>query len=192
MKKIWIILTVIIVVVVLYGIWAINKAVLLDEAVRAEWAQVENQFQRRYDLIPNLVETVKGYAEHEQETLTSVVAARAAATSVPVNVDDSASMQNYMNAQTNLGSVLGRLIAISESYPDLKASENFLSLQSQLEGTENRIAVARHDYIQLVRKYNTLLRVFPSNIFISIFTSLQPRGVFEVAPEVKVVPKVSF
>ena len=192
MKKFLFGLVVAVVACVMYGVHVVNSGARLDEAVIAAWAQVENQYQRRLDLIPNLVSTVKGYTQHEQETLTQVVEARASATKMQVNVNNPESVQRYMNAQGELGTVLSRLMAVAEAYPELKANENFMNLQSQLEGTENRIAVARRDYVQAVQNYNTLLRVFPSSWFVRNFTDLKPRASFEAAAEAKQAPKVSF
>ena len=142
----------------------INQIPQKEQAVNATWAQVQNEYQRRADLVPNLVATVKGYAKQEQETLTSVTEARAKATSINVDastLDDPKKMQDYIAAQDRLGGALSRLLAVSERYPQLKSNQNFLTLQSQLEGTENRIAVARRDYIQAVQSYNTELATFP-------------------------------
>lgn len=192
MKKIVLFVCGFIVLGIIYGVHVVNSAVRLDESVAAAWAQVENQYQRRFDLIPNLVNTVKGYTQHEQDTLAQVVEARASATKVQVDINDAASLQKYMTAQNELGGVLSRLMAVAEAYPDLKANQNFLSLQAQLEGTENRIAVARRDYIQLVKEYNMMLRVFPSGWIIHQFTDLTPKAAFEAPSEAQVVPKVEF
>jgi len=142
----------------------VNNVPKLDEEVNAAWSQVENQYQRRADLIPNLVETVKGYAAQERETLTDVVEARAQATQMKIPADiltNRAALDQFEKLQASMSSALSRLLAVSERYPELKSNQNFLSLQSQLEGTENRIAVARRDYIEAVRKYNTELRTIP-------------------------------
>ena len=192
MKKFLLISIAIIICVVAYGVKVVNQAVRLDELVVANWAQVNNQFQRRFDLIPNIVETVKGYATHEEDTLTKVIEMRAAASKMVVNVNDVASMKKYMAAQNELGGVLSRLMAVSEAYPDLKANQNFLALQSELEGTENRLAVARRDYIQSVKEYNIMLRVFPSSMIIRTFTDLEPKANFEAFPEAQTAPKVQF
>ena len=192
MKKIVLFICGFIALGIIYGVHVVNSAVRLDESVTAAWAQVENQYQRRFDLIPNLVNTVKGYTQHEQDTLAQVVEAMASATKVQVDINDAASLQKYMTAQNELGGVLSRLMAVAEAYPDLKANQNFLSLQAQLEGTENRIAVARRDYIQLVREYNMMLRVFPSGWIIHQFTDLTPKAAFEAPSEAQVVPKVEF
>ena len=142
----------------------VNEIPKLDEEVNAAWSQVENQYQRRADLIPNLVETVKGYAAQERETLTAVTEARAQATQLKIPADiltNRAALDRFEQLQSTMTSALSRLLAVSERYPELKSNQNFLSLQSQLEGTENRIAVARRDYIEAVRKYNTELRTIP-------------------------------
>ncbi|MGE4404534.1 LemA family protein, partial [Pseudomonas sp.] len=146
----------------------INNIPTYDEQVKAAWSQVENQYQRRADLIPNLVETVKGFARQEQETLTAVVEARAKATSIQVDastLDDPQQLQRFQEAQNQLTGALSRLMAVSERYPELKSNQNFLALQSQLEGTENRIAVARRDFIAAVERYNTEIRTFPGRIW---------------------------
>ncbi|CAM3502664.1 LemA family protein [Bordetella sputigena] len=175
----------------------VNTIPTLDEQVKAAWAQVENQYQRRADLIPNLVETVKGYAKQEQDTLTAVVEARAKATSIQVDastVDDPQKLQQYDQAQQQLGSALGRLLAVSERYPDLKSNQNFLALQSQLEGTENRIAVARRDYIAAVERYNTEIRTFPGRLWhMVMYRDLPVRETFKAsAPQADQAPKVKF
>jgi LemA protein len=157
---------------------------------------VNNQYQRRADLIPNLVETVKGYARQERETLEAVVNARARATSVQVTPDiinDPAKFKQFQDAQSQLSGALGRLIAVSENYPDLKSNQNFLTLQSQLEGTENRIAVARRDYIESVRAYNTEMRTFPGVLWAStLYRSHKPMETFTVAEDVRRAPTVKF
>uniref|UniRef100_A0A1I7YVL4 TPM_phosphatase domain-containing protein n=1 Tax=Steinernema glaseri TaxID=37863 RepID=A0A1I7YVL4_9BILA len=145
--------------------------------VKAAWAQVQNQYQRRADLIPNLVETVKGYARQEQATLTAVIEARAKATSIKVDastLDDPEKLRQFQAAQAQLGGALGRLMVVSERYPDLKSNQNFLALQSQLEGTENRIAVARKDFIAAVQRYNTEIRTFPGRLWHSVMYSDMP------------------
>lgn len=165
----------------------INNIPTYDERVTAAWSQVENQYQRRADLIPNLVETVKGFAAQEQETLTAVTEARSKATSIQVDegiLDNPEKLQQFQQAQGELSSALSRLMAVSERYPDLKSNQNFLALQSQLEGTENRIAVARRDFIQAVERYNTELRTFPGKIWHSIlYSDLEPRANFEATTE---------
>lgn len=165
----------------------INNIPTYDEKVTSAWSQVENQYQRRADLIPNLVETVKGFATQEQETLTAVIEARSRATSIQVDesiLNNPKKLQQFQQAQGELGSALSRLMAVSERYPDLKSNQNFLALQSQLEGTENRIAVARRDFIQAVERYNTELRTFPGKIWHSIlYSDLEPRANFEATTE---------
>lgn len=165
----------------------LNNIPTYDEKVTAAWSQVENQYQRRADLIPNLVETVKGFAAQEQETLTAVIEARSKATSIQVDesiLNNPEKLQQFQQAQGELSSALSRLMAVSERYPDLKSNQNFLALQSQLEGTENRIAVARRDFIQAVERYNTELRTFPGKIWHSIlYSDLEPRANFEATTE---------
>jgi LemA protein len=167
-----------------------------EENAKAAWSEVLNQYQRRADLIPNLVETVKGYAAHERETLEAVVAARAAATQVQINADnltDPTAIAAFQAAQGELSGALSRLLAVVENYPDLKASQNFLALQAQLEGTENRIAVARRDYIDAVRVYNTALRTFPTIIWTWIwFTDAEPYATFTIDAEDQQPPAVTF
>lgn len=171
-----------------------NSFVRLDEQVVANWAQVENQYKRRLDLIPNLVETVKGYAAHEKETLTQVTALRSAAQragAAPDLLTNKTAMENYVKAQSALSQGLGRLMVVVERYPDLKANTSFLSLQSQLEGTENRIAVERRNYIETVREYNTRIRVFPSALIASLF-DFKKKQTFDMPDEASNPPKVSF
>jgi len=155
----------------LFILSGINTLPTKDERVIAAWSQVENQYQRRMDLIPNLVETVKGYANFEQKTLNDVITARANATKVTIShelLNNPEAFKQFEQAQAGLGSALSRLLAVAERYPDLKANQNFLSLQSQLEGTENRIAVARKDYIEAVQSYNTTVRTFPGMLWAKI------------------------
>ena len=171
-----------------------NSFVRLDEKVIANWAQVENQYKRRLDLIPNLVETVKGYATHEQETLAQIVALRSAAQTAakaPDLLTNKTSMDNYVKAQSALSQGLGRLMVVVERYPDLKANEGFLALQSQLEGTENRIAVERRNYIEAVREYNTRIRMFPSAMIAALF-GFEKKQTFDMPEEASIAPKVSF
>lgn len=167
-----------------------------EERAKAAWSEVLNQYQRRADLIPNLVETVKAYAAHERETLQALVEARAEATSVnitPEMLDNPEAIGAFQESQAELTGALSRLLAVVENYPDLKASQNFLALQAQLEGTENRIAVARRDYIEAVRVYNTSLRTFPSVIWASLwFTDNEPFATFTVDEDRLEVPKVDF
>jgi LemA protein len=174
----------------------VNNIPTYEEQAKAKWADVNNQYQRRADLIPNLVETVKGYARQERETLEAVVNARAKATSIQVTpdiVNDPEKFKQFQDAQSQLSGALGRLIAVSENYPDLKSNQNFLALQSQLEGTENRIAVARRDYIEAVRVYNTELRTLPGSLWASTFyRSHKPMETFTVAEDVRRAPSVKF
>jgi len=175
----------------------VNNIPTYDEQVKAAWSQVENQYQRRADLIPNLVETVKGFARQEQETLTAVVEARAKATSIQVDastLDDPQKLQQFQQAQNQLTGALSRLMAVSERYPDLKSNQNFLALQSQLEGTENRIAVARRDFIAAVERYNTEIRTFPGRIWHTLMYSDMPiRENFEATAEnAEQAPQVQF
>lgn len=168
----------------------VNTVPTLEEQAKAAWSEVQNQYQRRADLIPNLVETVKGYAKQEQEVLTRVVEARAKATQITIPTDmlsDPEKFRQFQEAQGELGAALGRLIAITENYPDLKSNQNFLALQSQLEGTENRITVARRDYIDAVRAYNTEIRTFPGIIWARLVYSAKPMETFTV-PEGKAEP----
>ena len=174
----------------------VNTIPASDEAVKAKWADVENQYQRRADLIPNLVSTVKGYATHEQSTLEGVTAARAKATSVTLDAGDLADpgkMKQFQDAQNQLSGALGRLLSVSEAYPDLKADQNFLALQSQLEGTENRIAVARTDYNAAVQQYNTMIRTFPDVITARLIYGAKPIQTFKAtSSHAEEAPKVSF
>src|ERR1700761_81018 len=158
-----------------------NTIPTLEEQAKARWGDVQNQYQRRADLIPNLVETVKGYANQEKSVLTAVVEARAKATQVKVDASqltDPEKLKQFQDAQNQLSGALGRLIAVSENYPDLKSNQNFLALQSQLEGTENRIAVARRDYIGSVREFNLSLRTFPDVIWQTLVFHAQPMAEF--------------
>ena len=166
----WLVVLGIIAIIVLWGINVYNECVSLEENVEAAWSQVENQYQRRADLVPNLVATVKGYAAHEQETLEGVIEARAKATQITIDPANATPEQlaAYQAAQGELKQALGRLLAVAESYPDLKANENFKDLQAQLEGTENRITIARQQFNDAARAYNTRVRRFPSNIIASI------------------------
>ena len=189
---------IIIVAVVVLGafIWVkngYNKMVVSDENVQAAWSQVENIYQRRADLIPNLVATVKGYAEHEAQTLENVVAARAKATQVTVDPADLTpeALAKYNAAQGELSAALGKLLMITESYPDLKANQNFLELQAQLEGTENRITTERMKFNDIAKSYNTLIRTFPNNILASVF-NFEKKGYFEAQAGAETAPKVEF
>ena len=170
-----------------------NGLVQSQESVETAWSQVENVYQRRADLIPNLVETVKGYAKHEQETLEGVIEARANATKVtidPTNMTPE-DLKKYQEAQGEVTNALSRLIAVSESYPDLKANQNFLELQNQLEGTENRITVERQKFNEVAREYNTKRRTFPTNILASIF-SFGEKPYFQSQEGADKAPKVDF
>ncbi len=170
-----------------------NTAVQLDEKVKASWGEVENQYQRRADLIPNLVNTVKGAANFEKETLTQVIEARAKATSIQVDPNKLTpeNIEKFQSAQSGVSQALGRLMVVSERYPELKANANFQELQAQLEGTENRIAVARRDFNQSVQAYNTQIRTFPNNIFAGMF-GFQQKGVFAAEAGSDKTPKVEF
>jgi LemA protein len=167
-----------------------------EETAKARWSDVENQYQRRADLIPNLVATVQGYAKQEKEVLTAVTEARAKATSIKVDastITDPEKFKQFQEAQRQLTGALGRLLAIAENYPDLKSNQNFLALQSQLEGTENRIAVARRDYIEAVRDYNTTLKTFPGVLWaMTFFRSSQPMQEFSATSGSETAPKVQF
>jgi LemA protein len=173
-----------------------NTIPTLEEQAKARWGDVQNQYQRRADLIPNLVATVQGYAKQEKDVLTAVVEARAKATQVKVDVSqltDSDKLKQFQDAQNQLSGALGRLLAVTENYPDLKSNANFLALQSQLEGTENRIAVARRDYIEAVRVYNTSLRTFPTIIWAkTIFSGTKPMAEFAASETVQTPPQVKF
>jgi LemA protein len=173
-----------------------NTIPTLEETAKAKWSEVLNQYQRRADLIPNLVETVKGYAAHEKDVLTAVVEARAKATQTTVSPEaltDPEAFKAFQDSQVGLTSSLSRLLAVVENYPDLKANQNFLALQAQLEGTENRIAVARRDYIEAVREYNTSLKTFPSVLWATFwFTGNEPFQTFTVPEDKLEVPKVDF
>jgi LemA protein len=196
MKKGLIVLLVVAAVVLGIFFWFqgnYNRMVKMDEGVQAAWSQVENVYQRRADLIPNLVATVKGYASHEQQTLEGVISARSKATQITVNPEDltSEQMEKFQKAQGELGSALGKLLAITENYPDLKANTNFLELQAQLEGTENRIAVERKKFNDAARVYNTTIRQFPKNIVAGMF-GFEKKPYFEAAEGAQEAPKVEF
>lgn len=193
-KKGWIIVAAVVAVVVVWAISAYNGLASREEMVVEKWSQVENQYQRRYDLIPNVVNTVKGYAEHEKNTLEVLTAARAKATSQQIDVESMSAEQlaAYQRAQNELGAAMrSSLVAVAEAYPDLKASNNFLELQAQLEGCENRIAVARKDFNQAVRSYNLKVRRFPSNIFAGLF-GFDKKAYYEGADEAATAPVVEF
>jgi LemA protein len=167
-----------------------------EEQAKAKWADVQNNYQRRADLIPNLVATVQGYAKQEKDVLTAVVEARAKATQVKIDVSqltDPDKLKQFQDAQNQLSGALGRLLAVSENYPDLKSNQNFLALQSQLEGTENRISVARHDYIDAVRIYNTDLKTFPGLLWAAtLFRSNKPMAEFAAGENAQTPPQVKF
>src|SRR5262249_43272417 len=167
-----------------------------EEQAKARWADVQNNYQRRADLIPNLVATVQGYAKQEKEVLTAVIEARARATQVKVDASqltDPDKLKQFQDAQAQLTGALGRLLAVSENYPDLKSNQNFLALQSQLEGTENRIAVARRDYIEAVRTYNTTLRTFPGLLWAAtLFRNNKPMAEFTAGEGAQAPPQVKF
>jgi len=167
----------------------------LDEQTKASWAEVQNQYQRRSDLIPNLVETVKGYAKHEQGTLEGVVNARAKAMSVTIDASklgDPAALKRFQDAQGQLTQALSKLVVLKEAYPDLKANENFITLSAQLEGTENRIAVARKRYIDTVAEYNKEVRFFPTNLTAKYMLHVEPKATFEAEAGAATAPKVQF
>lgn len=192
MKKSLIVLLAAVAVVGILVIWIIstyNKLVTLDEAVPAQWAQVESAYKRRADLIPNLVSTVKGYAKHESGTLEAVVAARASATQIKVDPSNLTpeKLKEYQAAQGQLSSALGKLLMVQENYPDLKANQNFLDLQAQLEGTENRINTERMRYNEVCKDFNSVIRRFPGNLF-----GFEKRAYFEATETEKATPKVEF
>lgn len=194
MKKVTIIILVAVVAIIAF--WAIsgyNSLVSMDENVSNQWANVETQYQRRADLIPNLVNTVKGYAAHEKETLEGVIAARSQATQIKVDPTDLTpeKLAEYQKAQGQLATALGKLLAITENYPDLKANQNFLELQAQLEGTENRINVARKNFNDAAKAYNTAIRRFPKNILAGMF-GFDKRAYFEAAEGAEQAPQVQF
>lgn len=170
-----------------------NQIQSKDEAVKGGWSEVLNQYKRRADLIPNLVNTVKGYAAHEQQVLTAVTEARAKVSQINVNADDAASLAQYQAAQGELSQALGRLMMVTENYPNLKADASFLNLQTQLEGTENRITVARGRYIQLVQDYNTYIRQFPVNLTAMVFGhETKPNFTVENEAQIQQAPSVDF
>ncbi len=189
----WVIVLAVVAVLFFWVKGAYNNMVTLEEEVSTAWSQVENVYQRRMDLIPNLVSTVKGYAAHESQTLEGVVNARAKATQITVDPENLTpeSLAKYQKAQGELGSALGKLLAITENYPDLKANENFLQLQSQLEGTENRIAVERKKFNETAKGYNTTIRKFPNNILAGMF-GFDKKSYFEAQEGAEVAPEVQF
>ena len=189
----WIIPVGILVLVVLWAIGGYNGMVKMDEQVQNSWANVETQYKRRADLIPNLVSTVKGYAKHEQQTLEEVVKARSEATQLKVDAENLTpeKLAAFQKAQSGVSSALGRLLAVAENYPDLKANQNFLELQSQLEGTENRITVARKDFNDTAKSYNQAIRQFPKNILAGLF-GFEKKSYFEAEAGSEKAPKVEF
>ena len=196
MKKVWIVLAIIVVVgLLIYSSvkGTYNSMVTKDESVNASWAQVENVYQRRADLIPNLVNTVKGYASHEKETLEAVIEARSKATSVNINPENlnPQMLQQFQEAQSGLSSALSRLMVVVEQYPDLKANQNFLDLQAQLEGTENRIAVERRKFNESAQSFNTYIRTFPKNIYANIF-GFEKKAYFEAEQGAEKAPEANF
>ena len=190
---IWIVVLGVLAIAVVWGIGRYNAIITAEENVNTAWSQVENQYQRRADLIPNLVETVKGYAAHESATLEGVIAARAKATQVLIDPTNATAeqMAAFQAAQGELSQALGRLMAISENYPDLKANQNFAALQSQLEGTENRITVARNNFNEVARQFNTMIRRFPTNIIANAMNA-EKRAYFEATEGAEQTPKVQF
>jgi LemA protein len=197
MRVALVVLAVIAVVVIGLAAWAIglnNALVGLDQEVQGQWAQVQNVYQRRADLIPNLVETVKGYAAHERAVLTEVTQARANAAGVkltPEALNDPKALERFQQAQNQLSGALSRLLVVVERYPDLKANQNFLALQTQLEGTENRITVERGRYNDVVRRYNTRAATFPG-VVVARLLGYQPKPYFEATPESQTAPRVKF
>ena len=192
-RRTWIIVLVVLLIAVMWGVKKYNGFISLEEGVTGQWANVENVYQRRADLIPNLVATVKGYAEHEQETLTGVIEARAKATSVTVDPTNMTpqSMAAFQQAQDGLSSALSRLMVTVERYPDLKANQNFMDLQHQLESTENRIAVERRKFNEITRGYNTTIRRFPASMIAGI-TGFEKKTYFEAAAGSDIAPVVEF
>ena len=193
MKKGTIIILAVVAIIVIWAISGYNGLVSMDENVSGQWSNVETQYQRRADLIPNLVNTVKGYAAHEKETLEGVIAARSQATQIKVDPTDLTpeKLAEYQKAQGQLATALGKLLAITENYPDLKANQNFLELQAQLEGTENRINVARKNFNDSAKAYNTAIRRFPKNILAGMF-GFDKRAYFEAAEGAEQAPQVQF
>jgi LemA protein len=188
------VIALILVGVVVWGIGVNNQLVQSEQVVNEKWSQVQNVYQRRADLIPNLVETVKGFAAQERTVLEEVIKARASATQIratPELVNDPAAMQKFQQAQGELGGALSRLLVTVERYPELKSNQNFLALQSQLEGTENRIAVERRRFNEAVREYNTRLRLFPSSLVASL-RGFREKAYFEATPGSEAPPKVKF
>ena len=187
------ILVIIVALLALWGVKAYNNMVSQEEGVSTAWANVESQYQRRADLIPNLVNTVKGYAAHESETLQAVVNARTKATSINIDAENMTAeqLQEFQKAQSEVGGALGRLIAVAENYPELKANQNFLELQAQLEGTENRIAVARNNFNEAAKKFNTYIRKFPQSLLSGMF-GFDKKPYFEAEEGSQKAPTVQF
>ncbi len=196
MKSFLSVLGVLIIIAAILILPRINNVPKLDEALNAAWAQVDNQYKRRADLIPNLVATVKGYASHEKEVFTQVTEARAKVgqiTLTPEMLNDPKALEMFQNAQDSLSSALSRLLAVSENYPDLKANQNFINLQAQLEGTENRIAVARKDYIKAVKDYNVELRTIPGKwVAALLYPEAEIKQTFTATPAEQKNPEVAF
>lgn len=193
MKKTWIIVIAVVAVLVIYCVSSYNSLVTQEETAGTAWSNVENQYQRRSDLIPNLVNTVKGYAAHEKETFDAVVSARAKATQMSIDIENLTpeKIEAYQKAQGAVGSALSRLLAVTENYPELKANENFQTLQAQLEGTENRISVERRKFNEVAKAYNTSIRRFPRNILAGMF-GFEKRPYFEAQEGAEKAPEVKF
>jgi LemA protein len=195
LKRLWPV-GLILLVLIGFALTSVNTIPTKEERAKATWADVQSQYQRRADLVPNLVATVQGYANQEKAVLIEVTEAQTSATQVKVDAStltDPAAFEKYQAAQNQLSGVLGRLLAITENYPDLKSNQNFLALQSQLEGTENRIAVARRDYNEAVRDFNTTLRTLPNSLWAATFyRSSKPMQLFEADPTAQTAPKVDF
>lgn len=193
MKKLSYIVLIVVGAMLLTSCQGYNRMVEKQEAVTAQWGNVQNAYQRRADLIPNLVNTVKGYATHEQETFTQVTEARAKATQTNINPENltTESLQEYQQAQNQLSQALGRLLMIKENYPELKANQNFLALQDELAGTENRISVERHKFNQIAQDYNSYIRKFPQVIYAKWF-KFESKAYFEAVPEAQTAPQVEF
>ena len=196
MKPRYVTIISIIIILVLLFTWVIstnNKLISQDESVKSAWSQVENVYQRRSDLIPNLVQTVKGYAAHEKETFEAVIQARAAATQMKIDINKVTpeQIQKFQVSQNQLSSALGKLMVVGERYPELKANENFLDLQKQLEGTENRISVERKNFNEITQKYNTTIRSFPES-FIAHIIGMQPKPYFEMQKKSSQNPEIQF
>jgi LemA protein len=189
----WVIVIAAVTVIIFWGVSAYNNLVSQEESVESAWSQVENVYQRRADLIPNLVNTVKGYASHEQETLTSVIEARSKATQITIDPAklDAKALAQYQSAQNELSAALGRLMVLKEQYPNLKADQSFINLQTQLEGTENRITVERQKFNETAKSYNTSVRKFPKSIIAGIF-GFEKKGYFEAMIGAENAPKVEF